>query len=278
MDVSSDNIQYRRPLVNVSTIQMYDLNELPFAADEADALQKQALPAVISTGSSFGLFEDPEMKILLGMLRTTAPDVIPTGKVVGGRLLDGAAEKIDLKISKQLKNRNVGLCTDGWKSQSKAAVNAPSANVDFRSFLIELLDVTALKKDGPSQCEQFSEMIDRVELKNGCIVIYFTTDSDGGSKKGRLLLGKKRPWLILPSYSQQPEHLAMYSDGSLLEDKESSKRCVGYGVAGYHNGNERITRVGPMGSKSEVYDAEMAGLAWAACDALTYLCAGILAT
>ncbi|KAJ6616928.1 hypothetical protein B0H10DRAFT_2434744 [Mycena sp. CBHHK59/15] len=254
MDVSSDNIQYRRPLVNVSTIQMYDLNELPFAADEADALQKQALPAVISTGSSFGLFEDPEMKILLGMLRTTAPDVIPTGKVVGGRLLDGAAEKIDLKISKQLKNRNVGLCTDGWKSQSKAAVNAPSANVDFRSFLIELLD-----------------MIDRVELKNGCIVIYFTTDSDGGSKKGRLLLGKKRPWLILPSYSQQPEHLAMYSDGSLLEDKESSKRCVGYGVAGYHNGNERITRVGPMGSKSEVYDAEMAGLAWAACDALTYV-------
>ncbi|KAJ6595401.1 hypothetical protein B0H10DRAFT_2232831 [Mycena sp. CBHHK59/15] len=157
-------------------------NELPFAADEADALQKQALRAVISTGSSFGLFEDPEMKILLGMLRTTAPDVIPTGKVVGGRLLDGAAEKIDLKISKQLKNRNVGLCTDGWKSQSKAAVNALCANVDFRSFLIELLD-----------------MIDRVELKNGCIVIYFTTDSDGGSKKGRLLLGKKRPWLILPS-------------------------------------------------------------------------------
>ncbi|KAJ6603949.1 hypothetical protein B0H10DRAFT_2314648 [Mycena sp. CBHHK59/15] len=80
------------------------------------------------------------------------------------------------------------------------------------------------------------------------------------------------------AHEEKPEHLAMYSDGSLLEDKESSKRCVGYGVAGYHNGNERITRVGPMGSKSEVYDAEMAGLAWAACDALTYLCAGILAT
>ncbi|KAJ6583641.1 ribonuclease H-like domain-containing protein [Mycena sp. CBHHK59/15] len=42
-------------------------------------------------------------------------------------------------------------------------------------------------------------MIDRIELKHGCIVIYFTTDADGGSKKGRLLLGKIRPWLILPS-------------------------------------------------------------------------------
>ncbi|KAJ6603939.1 hypothetical protein B0H10DRAFT_2314618 [Mycena sp. CBHHK59/15] len=68
-----------------------------------------------------------------------------------------------------------------------------------KSFLIELLDVTALKKDGPSQCKQFAEMIDRVELQNGCIVIYFTTDADGGAKKGRLLLGKIRPWLILPS-------------------------------------------------------------------------------
>ncbi|KAJ6563447.1 ribonuclease H-like domain-containing protein, partial [Mycena sp. CBHHK59/15] len=155
--------------------------------------------AVISTGSPFGLFEDPEMKILLAMLRTTAPDVIPTGKVIGGRLLDAAAEKIDIRIAKQLKNRNLGLCTDGWKSQSKAAINALCANVDFRSFLIELLDVTALKKDGPSQCKQFAEMIDRVELQNGCIVIYFTTDADGGAKKGRLLLGKIRPWLILPS-------------------------------------------------------------------------------
>ncbi|KAJ6603954.1 ribonuclease H-like domain-containing protein [Mycena sp. CBHHK59/15] len=177
----------------------------------------KALRAVISTGSPFGLFEDPEMKILLAMLRTTAPDVIPTGKVIGGRLLDAAAEKIDIRIAKQLKNRNLGLCTDGWKSQSKAAINALCANVDFRvrpelnlpeivdrlspkkSFLIELLDVTALKKDGPSQCKQFAEMIDRVELQNGCIVIYFTTDADGGAKKGRLLLGKIRPWLILPS-------------------------------------------------------------------------------
>lgn len=62
----------------------------------------------------------------------------------------------------------------------------------------------------------------------------------------------------------------MFSDGSLLEDKERPKRCVGYGVVGYHKGNEHITRIGPMGSKLEVYDAEMAGLVWAACDALQY--------
>ncbi|KAJ6539904.1 ribonuclease H-like domain-containing protein [Mycena sp. CBHHK59/15] len=123
--------------------------------------------------------------ILFGMIRTTAPGILPTGKVVGGRLLNGAAEDIELRLNKRLKNRNVGLCTDGWKSQRKDSVNALCANIDF--------------EDGASQCEQFAAMIDRIELKHGCIVIYFTTDADGGSKKGRLLLGKIRPWLILPS-------------------------------------------------------------------------------
>ncbi|KAJ7685937.1 hypothetical protein B0H17DRAFT_1137277 [Mycena rosella] len=67
-----------------------------------------------------------------------------------------------------------------------------------------------------------------------------------------------------------PEHLIAYSDGSLFEDKESGTRSVGYGVVGYYRGEERFTRVGPMGSKSEIYGVEMAGLAWAACNALTY--------
>ncbi|KAJ7916612.1 hypothetical protein B0H13DRAFT_2323220 [Mycena leptocephala] len=42
-------------------------------------------------------------------------------------------------------------------------------------------------------------MIDRVELKHRCYVIFFGTDADGGSKKGRVLLGKQRPWLFVPS-------------------------------------------------------------------------------
>ena len=31
---------------------------------------------------------------------------------------------------------------------------------------------------------QFEAMIDRIEVKYQCIVIYFTTDADGGSNKG----------------------------------------------------------------------------------------------
>ncbi|KAJ7440696.1 hypothetical protein B0H11DRAFT_2352378 [Mycena galericulata] len=173
-------------------------NDMPFGTAEAAALQKQALRAVVSSGAPFGIFEDPEMRILFGMLRTTAPDVIPTGKVVGGRLLNEAAEDVEAKLKQTLKNRNIGLSTDGWKKK-RDSINAICANVDFKSYLLELVEMTAMNKDGSSQCDQFADMIDRVELRNGCIVIYFTTDAEGGSKKGRILLGKKRPWLILPS-------------------------------------------------------------------------------
>lgn len=65
------------------------------------------------------------------------------------------------------------------------------------------------------------------------------------------------------AFETLPDHLAAYSDGSLLEAKQSGKRCVGYGVAGYHRATERLTRVRPTGAKSEVHDAETAGLAWA---------------
>ncbi|KAJ7664159.1 hypothetical protein B0H17DRAFT_1211425 [Mycena rosella] len=185
--------------VDQAVLKGFRRNEMPYSPAEKDLFQQQSLHAIVSGGLPLRAFEEPEMKILFGMMRTTAPGVMPTGKVVGGCLLNAAASDVEMKITKALKNRNVGLSTDGWKAKSKDSINAICVNIDFKSYLIELVEVTTLNKDGPSLCAQFAGMIDRVEVKHGCIVIYFTTDADGGSKKGRILLGKQRPWLILPS-------------------------------------------------------------------------------
>jgi len=48
-----------------------------------------------------------------------------------------------------------------------------------------------MDKSGPGMCKQFGEIIDRIEAKYGCVVVYLITDADGGSKKGRQLLGKE---------------------------------------------------------------------------------------
>jgi hypothetical protein len=44
----------------------------------------------------------------------------------------------------------------------------------------------------------FEKIIDRAQKKYGCMIIYFTTDCDGGSKKGREILGKRRTYLLVP--------------------------------------------------------------------------------
>ena len=58
---------------------------------------------------------------------------------------------------------------------------------------------TAMNKDGPALCEQFSQLINRIEERYHCIIIYFTTDGDGGSSKGRKLLGFERLYLLVPA-------------------------------------------------------------------------------
>ncbi|KAJ7190100.1 ribonuclease H-like domain-containing protein [Mycena pura] len=182
-----------------STLTGFRRNDMPYGSDEAALLQRQALRVIVSGGLPLGVFEDPEMQIFVHMLRTTAAAIVPTGKVAGGRLLNAAAVDVEALTIKALKGKSGGISTDGWKCKKKESVNALCANVDFKSHLIELIEVTSLSKDGPSLCEQFAGMIDRVEEKYGFTIIYFTTDADGGSKKGRKLLGLKRPYLILPS-------------------------------------------------------------------------------
>ena len=52
--------------------------------------------------------------------------------------------------------------------------------------------------------DYFEEVIDHVEGKYGCTGSYFTTDSDGRAKEGRLLLQERRPWmLVLQCFAHQ---------------------------------------------------------------------------
>lgn len=116
---------------------------------------------------------------------------MPTGKVIGGRLLNQAAGIVDKKVKGRLTNRvDVGLIADGWKAANRSAVNGIGANIDGKSYTLDLVEVTATI--------QFGAIIDRVESEYNCIVIYFTTDSDGGAKKGCILLGRERPWMLVP--------------------------------------------------------------------------------
>jgi hypothetical protein len=83
--------------------------DMPFSPNEVAAVQAQALRATISANLPFQVYENPEVIKLFGMLRTAAPDIMPSAKVVGGRLLNEAAEVVELKMDKLLRKKNLGL-------------------------------------------------------------------------------------------------------------------------------------------------------------------------
>jgi hypothetical protein len=92
-----------------SMLKTYTGHDMPFSGSEADAVQAQALRAIVSSNSPFSLFEDPEMLTLLGMLRSQAPGIIPTRRVLSGRLLDEASTIVHQKLSQILAGEALGL-------------------------------------------------------------------------------------------------------------------------------------------------------------------------
>ncbi|KAJ7908024.1 hypothetical protein B0H13DRAFT_2331783 [Mycena leptocephala] len=141
-----------------SLLNTYTGHSMPFSSSDADAIQSQALRAIVSTNSAFGLFEDPEMLTLFGMMRSRAPDLMPAQE----------------KLSAVLDGQEFGASADGWKALTKDSVNG--------SYTIELVDVTSMDKSGAGMCTKFGDIIDRIEAKYNCKIIYFITDADGGSE------------------------------------------------------------------------------------------------
>ncbi|KAJ7625146.1 hypothetical protein B0H17DRAFT_1151269 [Mycena rosella] len=171
----------------------------PFTIAEVDEIRAQALRATVSARIPFHARENRELKKLFGLLWTAAPDIMPSRKVIAGRLLNEATEMVEVDVKHGLQGRQIGLCSDGWKARKKMDVKALCANSEYKTYTLELVDAPALSKDGPMLCKQFGEMIDRVQKKYRCYVIFFGTDADGGSKQGHTDLGIERPWLFVPS-------------------------------------------------------------------------------
>ena len=66
------------------------------------------------------------------MIRSTAPSVLPSGEVIGGRNLNNAGVIVKIKIDKIIQSETVGLVADGQKSIMKNTVNGICINVGYK--------------------------------------------------------------------------------------------------------------------------------------------------
>ncbi|KAJ7847355.1 hypothetical protein B0H14DRAFT_3676401 [Mycena olivaceomarginata] len=91
------------------SFQVFTGRDQPFTTAETEEIQAQVLRATVSAGLPFRMWENPEVVRLVRMFRTAGPDVLPSRKVVGGRLLNEAAEKVEGTVKAVLEMKEVGL-------------------------------------------------------------------------------------------------------------------------------------------------------------------------
>ena len=82
---------------------------MPFNESEKDAIQAQSLQAMISANWLFWSFDNPEVVKFFWMMCSAALKILISGKVVGRKLLNDAAAKVESKLSKVLNGKQVGL-------------------------------------------------------------------------------------------------------------------------------------------------------------------------
>jgi hypothetical protein len=89
--------------------QVFSGKDQPFTTAEAAELQAQALRATVSAGLPFRVWENREVQKLIGLLRSVGPEILPSRRVVAGRLLDDAAEKVEVQVKRALKGKEAGI-------------------------------------------------------------------------------------------------------------------------------------------------------------------------
>jgi hypothetical protein len=89
-------------------LTVYNAHNMPFNQHEISAIKAQSLRAAISANLPFRVFEDPEVRKMLEMFRKGAANVLPSGKVLSGRLLDDAATGVDKDLKMVLKGKYLG--------------------------------------------------------------------------------------------------------------------------------------------------------------------------
>ncbi|KAJ6605628.1 hypothetical protein B0H10DRAFT_1820812 [Mycena sp. CBHHK59/15] len=232
-----------------SELKVFRGIDIPFSDAQAEMIRTQFLRATISANLPFRWTLDPEIIKLFLMFRSTATDVMPSDKVVSGRLLDEETAKVDKQVVKALNGKYVTVSSDGWKD--KYSVTGVDASVDGKSYLIDVIHTRGKKKDGESMCESFCQQIDKAERDYGCIVVCYVSDNDGGSQNGRKRLIAAWPWLIGPPCCAHQAiscgRLRHVFQGQLIladyfkENKKAAATAEDTtAVIGWVNGHERV--------------------------------------
>ena len=82
---------------------------MQFNLSEIAAVQAQVLHAATLANPSFRVYDGLEVIKLFWMMQMMAPQILPSVKSIGGRLLNDATGKVELKMDKLFHGKSIGL-------------------------------------------------------------------------------------------------------------------------------------------------------------------------
>ena len=134
--VTSSNPTKKRLLTQVETsmkqsqLKVFRGIQVPFSEAQENIVRDQFLRATISANLPFRWVEGPEVMKLFLLFRSTAGEVIPSRKQIAGELLDTANAAVRKRVKAELSGQYVVLAADGWKDDSRNAVNGVNVSVN----------------------------------------------------------------------------------------------------------------------------------------------------
>jgi hypothetical protein len=95
--------------ITQTELKVYKGISIPFSSEQTAMVKKQFLRATISANLPFRWTEDPEVIKLFLLFQSSAFDVIPARKALGGCLLDRQSSEVEQQLREVLKGRYVTL-------------------------------------------------------------------------------------------------------------------------------------------------------------------------
>jgi hypothetical protein len=89
--------------------KVYKGISIPFSHRETKSVHAQSEHVVITCNLVENFFLHPEVQTLFTMFHSAALEVLPSGKLIGGRLLDEAARNVDKRVKNELKGKQIGI-------------------------------------------------------------------------------------------------------------------------------------------------------------------------
>ncbi|KAF5374107.1 hypothetical protein D9615_008815 [Tricholomella constricta] len=165
-----------------------------FSRSTQDAFNADLCRLLVVCNIAWWAVENPYWR---GFFNKWLPNaLLPGRKELSDRVLNEEADKVIREMLPQVKNGyGTGQC-DGWKNIAKTSLIASTMNVEYKPYLLNVADISALHKTAENLLEIVLQEIKYATEILKIIVVTWCTDASGESAKMRRLLKARMPWII----------------------------------------------------------------------------------